>query len=183
MLMQCVVHCMAQKNVYEMDGQAKMWEDNFWWWRTIGNTNRPVTDFWGFLVDRQWRRRGSVTVNCCEPCSKWQCMEWKHPISGKTKNLNPKTLQVKWFCSCSGNLVGQYWNITVSKAPLLLLHCTLKYWYQSWNQHCATSTVVCCPEVFFCSTITHFLILWQVPLKQLGSWNLNFRHTPHIVRT
>lgn len=122
MLMQYVVHCMAQKNVYEMDGQAKMWEDNFWWWRTVANTNRPFMDFWGFLVERQWRRRrGSVTVNCCEPCSKWQCMEWKHPVSGKTKNLNPKTLQVKWFCSCSGTLMGQYWNITMSKAPLLLL--------------------------------------------------------------
>jgi hypothetical protein len=47
-------------------------------------------------------------------------------MSPKTKNSNPRPLQVKWCCPCFGTEMGQYWDITLSRALLLLLHHTLE---------------------------------------------------------
>jgi hypothetical protein len=62
-------------------------------------------------------------------------------------------LHVTWCCLSFRTLMGQYWNITLSKALMLLLHRTLKYWNQSWSCQFATRTFIFSPRWFLCSTI------------------------------
>jgi hypothetical protein len=96
----------------------------------------------------------------------------------KQKNPSPRPLQVNWCCSCFGTVKVWYWNITLGKAPLFLLHHTVKYWHKSWSHWVTTSTEFCCPRGLFFSTIKHVLILQQPLLKPSGSWNLNCSLTP-----
>ena len=83
----------------------------------------------------------------------------------KQKYSSPRPLQVNWCLSCFGIVVVWYWNITLDKALLFLLHHTVKCWYQSWSHWVTTSTEFCCPRGLFFSTLKHVHILQQPLLK------------------
>ena len=126
----------------------------------------------------QVTRRGSISTNRALNNRVWSR---NTPQSPETKYPSPWPLQVKWCCSCFGTVMVWYWNITLSKTPLFLLHHAVKYWNHSWSHWVTTSLEVGCPRGLSFSKIKHVHILQKSLLKQSGSWNLNFSHTPHIV--
>ena len=116
-----------------------------------GTQTYSVTGIWGFLAETQpkledllqWTVMGGETwVFLFEPYSKWQGMEQKHAMPPNTKYWNSRPLHIKWSCSCFGTEMDQDWNIALTKALLLLLHHTLKYWNQSWRRQFTASAFV-----------------------------------------
>lgn len=155
-------------------------------------TNRPIygqTE--GFLHShsqgedllQQTVINDETRVHRHEPSTKWQSTEWEQPSSPKIKNFISQASAGKMmlflFCDCN-ELIR---NITLSKALLLQLHHTLKYWNQGWSSWFATGSEVCCHSGIFSSTREHIPILWHLPPKHSSSWNLNFSYTTHTVWT
>jgi hypothetical protein len=91
-------------------------------------------------------------------------MEQKHPTFPKTKNSDPRPLQVKW---CSSLWEG---NEPITEHYLQQGTTTVSYTEISQSKLKS--------EGFFCSTITHVCILQQLPLKQTCSWNMSISHAP-----
>jgi len=126
----------------------------------------------------QMTKHGSIITN---PALNSRVGSGNTPHLLKQKNPSPRPVEVNWCCSCFGTVMVWYWNITLGKAPLFLLHHTVNYWHQSWNHWITKSTEFCCPGGLFFSTIKHVHILQQPLLKPSGTWYLNCFHTPHIV--